>query len=375
MRIGLLAALAIWLGTACPLRAQAPSWSAPAPYLVLQPDDDPVPHGPGPGEEDKTPCGHSFYGEASYLMAWVKARSAPPLLSSGPNVLLQNVPFDDQQRAGGRFGVGMWLDRRQSFGVEVGGFFLGDRSPTLPVGSAGFTPLAIPFMNAQGVPTTFPVSQPGQFAGTVVFEAPSRFWGTEVGFRKQLLSTVHGYADVVSGFRFLELDEGLHFTASRVALPGGPLAPGSIQAVSDRFGTRNQFYGGYIGAEGELRWRNFFVNALGRVALGSVDQTANVNGTTLTVGPLGARSAAPGGLFAQAGNSGRYEQAEFAVVPEVGVHVGYRLAAQVRLSLGYSLLYLDHAARPGDQMERPVFLFKQSDFWMQALNFGVEFRY
>ena len=62
-------------------------------------------------------------------------------------------------------------------------------------------------------------------------------------------------------------------------------------------------------------------------------------------------------------------------MPEVGVNVGYRLAAQLRVSLGYSFLYLDHAARPGDQMDRPAFLFRQSDFWMQALNFGVEFRY
>jgi hypothetical protein len=373
MHNGLLAALLVWLCAAPTLSAQEPC-PAPAPYPTFQPGDL-VPHGPEPGGEDKTPNGHSVYGEVSYLLAWIKNRAAPPLLSSGPNVLLRDIPFDDQQRMGGRINLGTWLDSRQQFGVEAGYFFLGDRSPLLPVGSNGFIPLAIPFTNAAGAPATFPVSQPGQFAGHVVYEAPSRFWGAEVGFRRQLLSTVHGYADVVGGFRFLELDEGLHFTAARVALPGGPMAPGSIQAVSDRFGTRNQFYGGYIGAEGELRWRNFFLNALGRVALGSVDQTANVNGTTLAVSPQGARLAAPGGLFVQPGNTGRFEHTEFAAVPEVGVNVGYRLAAQLRLNLGYTLIYLDHAARPGDQMSAVPFLFRQSDFWMQALNFGVEFRY
>jgi hypothetical protein len=124
-----------------------------------------------------------------------------------------------------------------------------------------------------------------------------------------------------------------------------------------------------------LRWRNFFLNALGRVALGSVDETANVNGTTLAISPAGTRLAAPGGLYAQPANIGRYEHTEFAAVPEVGVNVGYRLAAQLRVSVGYSLLYLDHAARPGDQMNAGPFLFRQNDLWMQALNFGVEFRY
>jgi hypothetical protein len=384
MRNG-FAALFICLLAGSPVRAQSPpnpyanpfppEPQPPAAALMWLPDDDPLPHGPGPGDIDQTPHGHCVYGDVAFMLAWVKNRNAPPLLTSGPNLLLHNLDFDDQQRVGGRFLLGAWLDSDQKIGVEAGYFFLGDRSPVLGVGSPGLMPLAVPFTNAQGAPASFAVSQPGQFAGSVLYEAPSRFWGAEAGLRKEVFANVHGYVDVLAGFRFLELDEGLHFTASRVALPGGPLAPGSVQAVSDRFGTRNQFYGGYLGAHGELRWQNLFLNGYGRVGLGSVDETANVNGTTLAVSPQGTRLAVPGGLFAGPGNSGRFEHTEFAAVPEVGVNVGYRLAAQLRLTLGYSLIYMDHAARPGDQMDRAAFLFRQSDFWMQSLNFGVEFRY
>src|SRR5947209_5009714 len=124
MRNRLLAALLIWLSVAPALRAQSP-WPAVPPYPTLRPDDDPAPCGPGPGDLDGTPCGHNAYGEVSFLLAWVKNRVSPPLLTSGPNLLLHDVSFDDQQRVGGRFNVGTWLDPGQTFGVEVGYFFLG----------------------------------------------------------------------------------------------------------------------------------------------------------------------------------------------------------------------------------------------------------
>ena len=86
MRNGFVAALLIWLCAGSPLQAQSP-----APFLTWPPEDAPEPHGPGPGDIDKTPHGHCVYGEVSYLQAWVKNRTAPPLLTSGPNLLLHNL--------------------------------------------------------------------------------------------------------------------------------------------------------------------------------------------------------------------------------------------------------------------------------------------
>jgi hypothetical protein len=132
------------------------------------------------------------------------------------------------------------------------------------------------------------------------------------------------------------------------------------------------------------------------VALGGVHQTANINGSTLFAVPGMPVSFQNGGLLALPTNSGRFSRDRFAVVPEVGVKVGYQLTAHVRCFVGYSFLYISDVARPGHQVDpvvnvaqlpsqfgpgalvgapRPGFSFKGSDFWAQGVSFGLEIRY
>jgi hypothetical protein len=83
-------------------------------------------------------------------------------------------------------------------------------------------------------------------------------------------------------------------------------------------------------------------------------------------------------------------------VPEVGLNVGYQVTSCVRVYAGYTFLFWNNAARPGEQIDRivnvsqvpsavgpgglvgtprPAVLFKDTEFWAQGVNFGLEFRY
>ena len=80
------------------------------------------------------------------------------------------------------------------------------------------------------------------------------------------------------------------------------------------------------------------------------------------------------------------------------LRLGVNIGDNVRVYVGYEILWLNNVARPGDQIDRninttqvgpgpggivptltgpalPVALFRTTDFWAQGLNFGVEVRY
>jgi hypothetical protein len=187
------------------------------------------------------------------------------------------------------------------------------------------------------------------------------------------------------GARYLDLREdlGLGFSAT---------APdGSVLAFDDHFGTRNQFWGGNVGARGELRFGGFSVGVSAEVALGDMHESVSVNGQTTFASSAGGFQNA-GGFFAQPSNSGRHTADVFAVVPEVGVQLGYDLTRHVRVFGGYDFLYVSDVVRPGDQIDRrinpsqflgrglvgpplPAPAFNHTDFWAQGLTFGLALRY
>jgi hypothetical protein len=105
-----------------------------------------------------------------------------------------------------------------------------------------------------------------------------------------------------------------------------------------------------------------------------------------------------GGLFAQPTNIGSHRRDVFAVVPEAGVNVGFRLTSWASIVAGYTFLYASNVARPGNQIDRvinptqsgaidltnpatlvgtarPRFKFEGSDFWAHGLNAGLAFQF
>ena len=53
-------------------------------------------------------------------------------------------------------------------------------------------------------------------------------------------------------------------------------------------------------------------------------------------------------------NIGHFSQSQFAVVPEIGVKLGYQLTPNLRLQAGYNFLFWSNVVRPGQQIDTSV---------------------
>jgi hypothetical protein len=164
----------------------------------------------------------------------------------------------------------------------------------------------------------------------------------------------------------------------------------------DRFNANNNFYGAQAGLRASYDNTRLFLNATGKVALGSTVERVSVNGGTFT--DAGGFASAPGAYLTQLTNIGTLSQGHFAVVPELNLNFGVRITPWASIVVGYSFLYVSSVARPGDQIDRvinpsqaaaitgnfsgtlsgparPALILRDTDFWAQGLNFGLQFRY
>jgi hypothetical protein len=382
-----------------PLRAQ-PLWGG-------NEAEAPAPSPGGP------PAPARLWGSVDYLLWWTKQGRLPPLVTAsapgagaivGPDtvVLFGGSHLDNEERSGARFLLGGWLDEARTLGVEFGYFFLGSRSVNFAAsgdGSPGTPALGRPFFNAiTNTEDSQLVAFPGRLAGRVLVTASTRLQGWEGNALCNLYCSPCARVDALFGFRFLELNEGLGIHEDLSVLPGVPVLGGTAFGIQDQFDTRNRFYGGQVGARGEYRWGNLSLSGWAKVALGDSQEVVHINGTTLILPPGAATPVGPlsGGLLALPTNIGHHRRDEFAVVPEVNISVGYWLTHYLRATVGYTFLYYSSVARPGDQVNRtvnptllptstpaagptgpaqPGFTFRDTDFWAQGFNFGLEFRY
>jgi hypothetical protein len=349
-----------------------------------------------------------FWVSGEYLLWWIRDTNLPPLVTAGPpasggilgkpgTVTLFGGSTDNEERSGGRFRAGYWLDERQTLGIDGSYFFLGSRSVDFTAGNAGGVVISRPFFNVTpGAEDAELVSVPGRVAGTVAVNLSSRLQGAELNGICNLCCGCRGRVDLLAGFRYLELREGLGIGEDLSVNPAVPLLGGTAFGVHDQFSTRNSFYGGQIGTKAEIWSGKLFANVRGMVALGGTDQVVDVSGSTLIASPGLAPTVGVGGLLALPTNSGHFTRDQLTFVPEVGINVGYQVTEQLRAFVGYSFLYWSSVDRPGDQIDRavnpsqlpsaggtpmlvgaarPAPVLRDTDFWAQGINFGLEFRY
>jgi hypothetical protein len=341
--------------------------------------DEPAPP-PFPRNGPRGPC---FYTHADYLYYWIRQQKVPTLLSIGPlgdptSSLFPGggrFDFDDLQRQGVRLTQGVWLNRSQTVALEASYLLLAQRHPNFSIVSDGSVQLIRPFFNAgTGLPDFIVIAEPGR-AGLFEVDTVFRFWTADANIRWELCRGHCYHLDALFGFRYAELDEDINITSSTNI---------ANRTSHDLFSTDNSFWGGQIGLEGELHWGKFYVDLWGKLALGNVHQQ-NVNQGNTEQVVAGVTNVTPGGLLVQPSNAGSFSNNHFSVLPEVGVQVGYKLGNHVRLSVGYSFLYLNHVARPADQINtnidptqstpNPPFRFTEANFWAHGINAGVEVRY
>jgi hypothetical protein len=308
----------------------------------------------------------------------------PGALGSVGTIPVLGGDLNSPTLAGGRFTVGFGDVWHCGLGVEATYFFLGQRTSRSVVSSdnTGQPGLYSPFFTPEGNPNALIVAFPTLLQGTIQVDHTSRLWGLEANARKALVCDCNQKLDVLAGFRFIELSENLSITRSNLCIQPGCVDVTSV--VFDQFGTRNRFYGGQAGLDYEYRLNNWILGATGKVAIGDMHEVVNVSGFT-AASPQANVQPSGVGLLAQGSNIGRHFHNHFAVVPEVGLKVGYQINDNLTVFAGYDVLYLSSVVRPGEQvdlvvdksgnLQRPHVSMNNTSFWAHGLNAGLEWKY
>ena len=366
---------------------------------------------------DGSCCGpaESLWIRAEYLSWWTDGLRLPPLVTTSPvgtarpaaGVLgiggtqaLSPVSVNNDNHSGLRIRAGTWIDAGRRLGIGGDFYGMNDQVSRYSASSTGNPILARPFFDAlNGQETAELVAFPGVIGGTVVAEARNEFRSAGIHVRFNLCcadwsSGACGHSgsrlDGILGYRYARLGDDLVITENLTSQD--PLIPGAFQ-LRDFFDTENDFHGGEVGVQYQRRSGRWMFEALSKLALGNNHQVVTINGSTRIV-TGGIDTTLPGGILAQRTNSGRHVRDEFAVIPEVGLTVGYQLTARLSLTLGYSLVYFSNVVRAGDQIDldvnpnlfppevvpfagplRPQFAFRETDFWAQGFSAGADFRW
>ena len=431
-----------------------PMYPPPGPYgaPMFQP---PPPGAGGPGGAGAD-CGFTapqWWVGGDYMLSFVTPQPIPfPLLTtSSPNqagllgnpTTIQLINGDDIKYSafsGFRLNGGFFGDADRRFGFDMTALYTeraeyqrmftsvlpGSQSANIPV-------LARPFIDSTtGLSSSLVLTNTDIGTGSSVFTTRTETWGIDPAalwnvFRSSPGSGRGMSVDFLAGYKFFQVRESLSMESFvnlnhvqtipiiRVGPFGVPVQVGvriipipinvggvltgspATVAIADRFQVTNRFNGGFIGLRGECRYGMWTLNTTAKFGVGNMHQMLQIQGTTSFINPqTGNSGAAYGGLYANSSNIGKFDNDEFAVIPDISLNVGINLTKQVSAYVGYTVIYVNRVARPGDQLN-PVIdsttvpfspnygnlgsvpgtarLFNQNEFWLQGVNFGFQFRY
>jgi hypothetical protein len=279
-------------------------------------------------------CSERFWISGEHLLWWVKDEPLP----------FENASFG--AFSGVRMTVGAWIDPASRFGVELSGFTLERR--TTSAGIAGIL----------DVPPLVLVN------GAASVSVNSQLYGGEISGLFNLCRSDRFHADLLGGFRYLGLQEGLNAYAAGDIIFMGVADTGSAAA---RVLAQNNFYGGQIGARAGTHFGRWSADVSGKLGIGAMCEGVNVS------------AVATGPVLGTTGFNRRSSRNEFALVPELEVRVGYNITQHFHAFVAYDLLFLNHVARPGDQNIASYLgttpTVNSSDFWAQGVSLGLEFTY
>lgn len=360
--------------------------------------------------------GVRVWGHAEAILGWTRGQSVPVLAATS----LPGVPLDqagrpgsfgaaaalggdgylDDLRAGMRFTAGGWFDLDHTNGLMVDYLYLPPAQHfEQTVAFNGGMPLVRPYTDARSGETAsrivgFPDLSSGQMRLTVAgndLHSLALLGRANVAHNGNGDGPVRTRTDVIGGYRFLTLTESLSVGEDRLTLAAVDNLPaGTHIRILDRFRASNAFHGVDLGLVSEVRFGRLSLELMGKVGVGVVRQVVTIRGGRTIATPGQPPQLQPGGWLALASNSGIHEQIRATALPELSVNLGCQLTENVRLTGGYSFLYLLDVARPGDQIDatinpnlvasgsgppRPAFAWQSSDWWLQGLRLGLEVRY
>jgi hypothetical protein len=358
------------------------------------------------GTAAPTPPG-PFSVSAEALVWWFKDSPTPvPVITDGvygqpdTKVLLGGGDQDTNPNPGLRVTAGYALSER--WGVEGSVLYIPKRSTSQSVSSSGelgSTDLLLPYIdvNQNNEENITEISFAPVYRGSARTELSNSLVGAELNGTWALSPGGPWRVDLLGGFRWLRLRETYTITTSSPFIPPNP---SDIWNTTDTFDTFNNFYGLQVGGRARFDWGRWFGSGSLKVGLGAMRQTVDISGSLVTndFTDFGPTQTFPGGYFALPTNIGTYNRTVFAVLPEVGLNIGFQITSWASVFVGYTFLYTNNVVRPGNQINRninttqtaswtvdpnaepqgpaqPTFKFNSSDFWAQGINVGLMFRF
>lgn len=381
---------------------------------------------------------HSFYVRADYMLWWTRTARLPPLVTTSPvgappGVLgfdTTTVLFGDTLVHGGgrsnvRATLGYWGNGCRTWGFEGDYFDLGEQTASFDRMSAGDPVLARPYFDVvSGTESSQAIAYPGTAVGDVGVHASDYFASAGARLRVNLFRydpcgpagcgcdgctscEDAGYCDpcgcydvddaggfrldLIGGYRYYRLSDNVT-VRENVVSTGPPQVPGTMFNVVDDFQAANEFNGGDLGMLAQFTRGRWSLELLAIMAMGNSHKVVTINGSSAITVPGFDTINYTGGLLALPTNIGHYSHDYFVIVPRFGVELGYQLGPRTRAFLGYNYLHWATVARAGDQIDlsvnptqippgalvgepRPRFEFRNSDFWAQGMNLGLEVRF
>ena len=362
-----------------------------------------------------------FWISSEYLLWKIKRSNLPPLVAVTTNinspgsipaigrpgtvVVLGGSKLERGEFPGGRFTAGMWVNKERNIGVEVGYFFLRERTfnfqlsssgepGSLTIGIPSFDPI---FGSEEALRLSFSGNQ-DRASGSVSVTSPTRLLGAETNLIYRLRRNRYGLASLLGGFRYLDLKEQLTMVDINSTQSTNSVNIRTAHIFrTDQFSTRNQIYGAKAEARFDFSYHRLNLKMDVSAALGVNRQSVQINGSTSDDVD---HQTFTGGFFALVTNIGQYRRDRLIVAPEAMANLGYNFNSHFRASVGYDFFYLNKIVRPEEQIDRvvnftrvpapdfqgsslplnfgplrPVFNFKESDFWAQGLSIGIQTRF
>jgi len=365
---------------------------------------------------------------AEYLYWWSEGMKIPPLVTTGPSVdqpgylgspgtiiLFGDSRINSFGRSGIRLTAGTWLNACQTIGIEGDYFGLETATTNYSATSGGSPILSRPFYDLSPTqadpsqivgPNVENVAAPDIISGTVSVSAQTRLQSAGLRMLINLCCSQQCYdydcmpslngpggrrLDFLIGYRYARLSDSLSINENLTSLES--TAPGMF-LVNDSFQTQNVFNGLELGTVMQHYRGRWNLELTTKMALGNSRQSVTINGSTVTT-QNGVSTTDVGGLLAQSTNIGQYARNQFAVMPELGLNLGYQITPRLRILAGYTFLYWSRVVRAGDQIDmnvnsrllpndtrplagdtrHPMFAYQDADFWAQGINAGLDYRW
>lgn len=342
-----------------------------------------------------------LFAEVEYNMWWTKARSVPVLATTSPlgtplidvgvlpsAISLYGGDVGEGLGDGGRVTFGKWLDSYHTTALAARfTAFRADDGDFTAI-SDGTTNLAIPFIDAQsGLESSYiigytPDGVTAISQGSINIQDRLDLTGVEVFGNFLLMDERGARLDLFGGYHMLRLDNSLSIGSSLTAF-------GDNITTTDIFDTENEFHGGFGGLMATFAHNRWFFNISGKLSIGNMNQRVQIDGLTVATSG-GVVDIRDEGLFALGTNQGSYSRDRVVYIPEANLKLGYRVRDNIAVTLGYNFLYISNVAMSGDQVDRTLNLsqtnggpligpsrpilpeIRDTDFWAQGLNFGLE---